>query len=238
VRTFGLYLESGPKRRKTMVHVIDLLGCIANGPTTEDALEGTREAIRTYMRFLKRHGEDAGPDEPFETKIEAHITEGTWLGNGSPYIIYEPDLAPVTQRDLDVFLGRFHGMRDEFVAWAERQDDASLDRDAGPGRSARAILHHVVCNPGYYVTPFLGAKRGFSRLQHQVERGEVSLVEAFRTAEAWVDELLRASTPEQRRLVEERPSEVRTLRKVLRHVLEHDWEHLRELSRRPGGPEL
>ena len=238
MRTYGLYVESGPKRRKTMVHVIQLLGCIANGPTTDDALEATPDAIRTYLRFLKRHGEDASPDEPFDTRIVEHITKGTWLGNGSPYIIYEPDFAPVTEHDLDVFLGRFHAMRDEFVAWVEKQDDTSLDRDATPGRSGRAILHHVVCNPGYYVTPFLGAKRGFSRLQDQTERGEVSIVEAFRTAEAWVAELLLTSTPEQHSLVEERPNEVRTLRKVIRHVLEHDWEHLRELSRRPGGPKL
>jgi len=128
--------------------------------------------------------------------------------------------------------------RDEFVAWAEKQDNESLDRDASPGRTSRAILYHVVCNPGYYLTPFLGAKRGFSRLQHQTERGEVPIIEAFRTAETWVAELLQASTPEQRSLVEERPNEVRTLRKVIRHVLEHDWEHLRELSRRPGGPQL
>ena len=32
--------------------------------------------------------------------------------------------------------------------------------------------------------------------------------------------------------------DARTLRKVLCHVLEHDWRHLTELSRRPGGPSL
>jgi hypothetical protein len=32
--------------------------------------------------------------------------------------------------------------------------------------------------------------------------------------------------------------DARTLRKALRRVLEHDWEHLAELSRRPGGPSL
>lgn len=31
------YLESGPQKRKTMVHVLSLLGCVANGPTTEAA---------------------------------------------------------------------------------------------------------------------------------------------------------------------------------------------------------
>jgi hypothetical protein len=32
---YDLYLESGPKRKKTMVHVLDLLGCIVHGPTTD-----------------------------------------------------------------------------------------------------------------------------------------------------------------------------------------------------------
>jgi len=61
---YGLYLEPGPKRRKTMVHVLDLLGCIANAPTTEDALAATPEAIEAYLRFLKRIGEDIDPDAP------------------------------------------------------------------------------------------------------------------------------------------------------------------------------
>jgi len=36
--TYDLYLESGPRRKKTMVYVLDLLGCMANGLTTEEAL--------------------------------------------------------------------------------------------------------------------------------------------------------------------------------------------------------
>ncbi len=51
-------------------------------------------------------------------------------------------------------------------------------------------------------------------------------------------ERLRATTREERAAVRERPKDVRTLRKALRRMLEHDWEHLAELSRRPGGPRL
>ena len=39
--TYGLYLDHGPKRKKTMVHVIDLMGCVHNGPTTDQVLEET-----------------------------------------------------------------------------------------------------------------------------------------------------------------------------------------------------
>ena len=94
-----LYLESGPKRRKTMVHVLDLLGCIANGPTTEEALEATPEAIRAYLRFLRRHGEAVDPEAAFDTKVAEHITEGEWLGNGSPSVLFGPDLRPVSKAE-------------------------------------------------------------------------------------------------------------------------------------------
>ena len=72
--TYDLYLESGPRRRKTMVHVLDLLGCVAVGPTTDDAIAATPEAIRAYRRFLCRHGEDIDPDAPFDTRVAEHIT--------------------------------------------------------------------------------------------------------------------------------------------------------------------
>jgi len=43
---YSLYLESSLLWRKTMVHVLDLPSCIAQGPTMEDALEATPRAIR------------------------------------------------------------------------------------------------------------------------------------------------------------------------------------------------
>ena len=45
MKTYGLHLESGPKRMKTMVHVPELLGCVANGPTTDAALAATPESM-------------------------------------------------------------------------------------------------------------------------------------------------------------------------------------------------
>ena len=97
----GLYLESGPRHRKTMVHVLDLLGCVAVGPTTEAALAATPDAIRAHLRFMRRHGEPIDPDALFETEVVEHITEGDWLGNGSPYLVFAPDLEPVTSEEIE-----------------------------------------------------------------------------------------------------------------------------------------
>jgi predicted RNase H-like HicB family nuclease len=238
MKDYPLYLESGPKRMKTMVHVFDLLGCIANGPTTEAALEATPEAIRSYLAFLSGvAGERVNPRERFTTHVAQHVTEGTWLGNGSPYARFERDLEPLSVAEVETYLARFMALRETIATWGAGQSAKVLDATPVEGRPARAILLHVLGPTGAYLSSVLGTQTGFSRLHTQAERGEVALDEALMRAASMAAEAIRAATPEQLAAVIERPKEVRTLRKALRSLLEHDWEHLRELSRRPGGPE-
>ena len=114
---YALYLESGPRHRKTMVHVPALLGCIANGPTTEDALAATPDAIRGFLRFLRtidEPGEPADPDAPFTTAVAEHLTQGEWMGNGSGSIVFATDLAPPTAEEIALYLRRFHAMRERW----------------------------------------------------------------------------------------------------------------------------
>ena len=237
--TYDLYLESGPQRKKTMVHVGSLLGCVANGPTTEAALEATPDAIRAYLRFLKRHGERVDPQAPFETRVAEHLTEGGFLGQGSPYIVFAPDREPVTEAEIETSIGRFHGLAEEWTAWLATQGDAALDAKPVAGRTARAIALHAIGPTGGYLSAALGGAKGFSSIHGRAERGQIPLAEAFRLTDELVAETLRATTPEQRSGTRRRPSgEERTLRKAIRRMLEHPWEHLAELSRRDGGPRL
>jgi hypothetical protein len=232
---YALYLESGPKHRKTMVHVLDLLGCIANGPTTEAAIEATPAAIESFRRFCARHGEDLDAEAPFTTCVVEHVTEGDWLGNGSPYATFTPDLAPVSDAEVVLLLQRFHWLREELAAWAEAQADEALDAKPAEGRTARAILLHVM-NVGGHLSTALGGVTGFSRVCAATERGQISLAEGLREVEAIASARVLSATPAERAAVIQRPKEIRTLRKALRRMLEHSWEHLAELSRRPGGP--
>jgi predicted RNase H-like HicB family nuclease len=230
---YSLYLESGPRRKKTMVHVFDLFGCIANGPTTEAALEATPDAIRSYLAFLHANGEDVDAAAPFETEVVEHVTEGEWLGNGSPYANFPPDLEPVTAEEIDLYLWRFHAMREALAAWGERRPDEELDAaPAGGGRTGRAVLLHVATGPGSYLATAIEGVTGFHRVQTALERGQMPIPEAIRKVEALATGYLRSTTPEQRAAVNQRPREIRTLRKAVRRMLEHDWEHLAELSRR------
>ena len=235
--TYDLYLESGPRQRKTMTHVLDLLGCVATGPTTAEAVAATPDAIRAYLRFLQRHGEAAQPDASFETRVVEHITEGDWLGNGSPYLLFEADLQPVSEAEIDTFLRRFGWLRGELADWVDGLAEPQLDETpAGGGRPTRAVLLHVLGPTGSYLSTALGGLKGFSALHGAAERGELGLAEALCRSIAMVDECVRAATPEQRAAVHPHPKNTRTLRKGLRRLLEHDWEHFAELARRPGRP--
>jgi predicted RNase H-like HicB family nuclease len=216
-----------------MVHVPELLGCVVTGPTTEETLAATPEAIRAYRRFLRRHGEAIDPEAPFETRVAEHITEGDWIGNGSPYLMFAPDWEPVTEAELEAALARFGWLREELSVWAELPDAALDAAPSGGGRTARRILLHVLGPTGAYLSGPLGGAPGFSRLHGQAERGEIPLTEALHRSVTMVDDLVRTSTPEQRSAVRgEETRNARTLRKSLRRLLEHDWEHLVELSRR------
>jgi predicted RNase H-like HicB family nuclease/uncharacterized damage-inducible protein DinB len=239
VTEYGLYLESGPQHKKTMVHVPQLLGCMANGPTSQAAIEAIPDAIRAFRRFMRRAGEDVDADAVFTTRVEEHLTGGVFIGNGSPYISYGPDLEPVSEAELATLASRLSHLREEIAAWAEKADDARLDSKVeGSSRSSRAILLHVLGPTGAYLSPVLGTISGISRLQTGAERGQVGLGDALRQATGLVVERLSRTTAEERSKVIQRPNEIRTLRKALRRMLEHDWEHLAELSRRPGGPSV
>jgi hypothetical protein len=140
---------------------------------------------------------------------------------------------------LTTFINRVARLREELAAWAETQATAALTLTVpGSRRSSRAILLHVLGPTGAYLSPVLGSIAGISRLQTAADRGEIEITDALRQATALVIECLRQVTPEERSKVLQRPKEVRTLRKALRRMLEHDWEHLAELSRRQGGPLL
>jgi predicted RNase H-like HicB family nuclease len=237
---YALYLESGPRHRKTMVHVPALLGCIATGPTSEAAVAATPDAIRTFLRFLRRAGEPVDPEAPFETHVAQHIDDKSviWLGNGSPYVAFETDFAPVSETELATYTARFQAMRDVLIAWAESQTEAALDAETEAGRTNRAVLLHTLGAASSYLSPVLGTISGSSRLHTLAERGELPVTEALRQSGALVIERLRTVTAAERSAVIEREKETRTLRKGIRRLLEHEWEHLAELSRRRDGPRL
>ena len=228
MKTYDFYVESGPMRRKTMVHVPALAGCIARGDTTDAALEATPEAIRAYLRFLARHGEGIAPTAAFKTRVVEHQTEGPWLGQGLIFI--ETDLEPLSARDAAAMLarlGRIHAGLRELTA-----DMTAKQLDAAPktGRPVRRILEHIVGAEGSYLREVTGA----SRLAREVSEGSVGAHDAL-------DRLLEMETARVKSMSARERSEMVmrgqarwTARSALRRMLEHPWEHYVEIAERTG----
>lgn len=236
---YDLYLESGPRRRKTMVHVPSLLGCVATGATTEEALANTPAAIQSFLSLLAHLGEDVNPGSPVETRVVEHITEGQWLGNGSPYLLFAPDRVPLSDDAIRSALDRFDRFNQFWQDWMGTQRDVDLDATSNAGgRTARAVLMHVLGARGSYLAAALGGAPGFGRIHSAVERGDLELIPAFAQSGDLIRARVEATSPAERTGVRELPAGPRTLHQALRRMLEHEWEHLAELARRPGGPKL
>jgi uncharacterized damage-inducible protein DinB len=232
--TYSLYLESGPQRKSTLIHVIDLLGCACFGPTTDEAIAATPDEIRAYLRYLKRHGEKVDPTAPIVTRVAEHITEGDFLGHGSTQAVYAPDRKPVTAAELATYLRRLEWSRADLLGLVKGVSAKALDAKPAKGRSLRDILLHVLGSDAGYLANALGAVKAVNAPINAAGRGELDVRIALQEARDAAIERLRALTPSERAFVKEHPSGARTMRKTIRRMLEHEWEHRREIAQRLG----
>jgi len=154
---YALYVESGPKRRTTQVHALDLLGCVTVGPTTEEALSATPDTIRAYLRLLQTHGEPVDPDAPFTTTVAAHITAGPWIGQGDPVEGFAPDFAPLAPEDLARYLRYAAAIRAALLTLIRATPPARFAADPAAGsRTLARIVDHVAAAGGGYVRSTVG----------------------------------------------------------------------------------
>jgi predicted RNase H-like HicB family nuclease len=234
-KTYLLYLESGPKKRKTMVHVLELLGCIAQGATTAEALQVTPAAICEFLRFLSRHGDPVDPSEDFATEVAEHVMEGGWLGNGDPASGFEPDFQPLTIVGLQDYV--------RHLAWIHAALAASvaglpLERltaqPEGNARTLYAILEHSATSECTYLRMAVGKVPGMAEALKPVQTGPEDL--AAHLAGLWqILESRFASLSEIERTQPVPHGQVTwTAYRGLRRALEHNWEHLLEISARLG----
>lgn len=230
--TYRLYLDHGPKRKTTMVHVIDLMGCIANAGTTDEALEITPDAIRRFARFLAARGDAIDPEAPFGTTIAEEVTEGPWLGQG--VAVFGPDHDPVTRREVARLLDRHAWIRGATLDLVRDMTPQELVAKPTKGRPAAAILQHVLEADGGYLSSGLATNRAYNKLGREAEAGEVDVREALAEGARLFEDDLRAATPVQLKTVIPRGRSIGSVNRTLRRALEHGWEHLRELERRLG----
>ncbi len=232
---YALYLESGPLRRKTMVHVLDLLGCMVQGPTTEVAVEAAPDAIRTFLRFLKRHGEAVKPDASFTTKVAVHTTAGKWLGQGDPDGGFAADTLPLRAEDLKVYLKRLAWLRADLLEMVSglSQKQMTAEPESG-GRPVRRILEHIAGAHYAYLQGPLSKPQGLAGSLRAVEQS-ADIPAALTAFWELANTRLNAITEEERKAQVRHGVKIWTARRAMRRILEHEWEHFQEISRRLDG---
>lgn len=234
---YALYLESGPRQRKTMVHVVDLLGCIAQGATTPEVLEATPEAIRTFLRFLNRHDTQVSPEADISTSIAAHIMEGHWLGNGDPTPGFAPDFQTLTPEDMETYLQRLTWLHADLLDLIRPlSPEKLLAKPEGSGRSIFHILEHMAESQGVYLRYLVGKVPELSEVLKTVKVGPQEIPTALIQLWEITQSRMRATTQEERSQFVAHGQVTWTARRAMRRMLEHDWEHLVEIANRLETP--
>jgi predicted RNase H-like HicB family nuclease len=226
-KIYDLYVESGPRMQKTMVHVPSLAGCIARGDTTDAALDATPEAIANYLRFLARHGESVDPERRISTRVAMHITEGGWLGNGSVFL--PTDERPLKLPEASALMDRLARLHDGLRELTAGMSTRQLAARPAKGRPIATILDHI-CGEGGYLRGVSGA----SRIQREVEQGRRAPLDALDELLVLERDRLRTMRADERTSVVMRGQQRWTARYAVRRMLEHCWEHYVEIAERMG----
>jgi predicted RNase H-like HicB family nuclease/uncharacterized damage-inducible protein DinB len=227
---FALYLESGPQRKKTLAHVLDLLGCVVQGDTSDDAVAAAPDAIRAYLSYLRRHGEKVDPRESIETRVAEHNTEGMFSGQA----LWPLDLKPLPPAALARYLRWLDWSRADLLALTKQIDDKGLRAKPAKGRSLRDILLHVLDADKSYVYALVGPLKAMGEPTNAADRGDLDLRIALKEARAAALDRLKTLTPAERAKVRKAGQSTYSAYRVIRRMLEHEWEHRREIAARLG----
>lgn len=157
-----------------------------------------------------------------------------WLGNGDPSIVFASDEAAVTPKDVAVWVARFGALRTATVALLAPLGPKELNAKPARGRAVGDVLRHAMGAAPMYIRTF-GPVTEMNRLARQAEKEPDAVCELAADQGELLAERLRSLRPADRKAVQRRGEtgqNVWTARKSFRRLLEHEWEHHRELVER------
>jgi uncharacterized damage-inducible protein DinB/predicted RNase H-like HicB family nuclease len=227
---YPLYLESGPQHKKTLLHVLALLGCVVQGDTTAETVAAAPDAIGAYRRYLGRHGEKLDASVKIETRIAEHNTEGLFSGQA----IWPQDLKPLAPAALARYVRWLDWSRADLLELVRGIDEKRLRAKPPQGRSLRDILLHVLVADKGYVYALVGPLKPMGEPTNAADRGDLDLRIALKEARAAAIDRLKRLTPAERRTVRKAGQSTYSAHRVIRRMLEHEWEHRREIAARLG----
>ncbi|HET8570051.1 MAG TPA: DinB family protein [Candidatus Limnocylindria bacterium] len=227
---YRLFAHTGPQRKATQVYVLDLVGCCLYRRTADDAIRDAPDEIRAYLSWLRRHGEDVDPDAPVDATVVEESHAGGFIGSAEVV----SDVEPVTPREIERYARWLEWGREDLLALVEGLGAKALDAKPAQGRSVRSILEHVLGADKGYLYSGLGVTKSVGDPTNAALAGRMDLFEALRTARVAAIERIRRATAAERSRVRKGGRSTHTLRRSLRAMLSHEWQHRREIEARLG----
>jgi predicted RNase H-like HicB family nuclease/uncharacterized damage-inducible protein DinB len=189
-----------------LAHVPVLRGCIASGTTRDEAIGNARRSFRAYLELLAargvstEHWKDLDPDA-FEAR------------DMPPERIVPEDIGPMEEHELRDFLHQFEASRAALISLVREISSEDLERKPTETMwSVREALEHVMLTEASLLSRLeKWPADPFNTLQavHRMAFQRFTIMEPADTA---LDHLVMG-----RRW---------TTRKVMRRMLEHEFEHL------------
>lgn len=232
---YALYLESGPQHKKTMVHVLELLGCVVRGATTEEALINSPAGIRTYLEFLQASGEPFDASAPFTTHIQAHIIGSSWIGEGNPACGFAPDFDSLSRQNFNAYINRLEALHERLFKLIQPLTLEQLHAEPANGhRSVFHILEHSADSEYAYLRQQIGPDKTIQKTFKEINSANPLLPAALLDYWQLLSDRLRSFSDAELNAQVPHGQTIWTAYRTLRRLLEHNWEHCEEIRERLG----
>ena len=225
---YDLLVETGPQHKSTLVHIPELLGCVVYARTMDDAVGSAPAMIGSFIASLRRHGEKIAARTPVTTRVAELSEKGGFIGIAE----FTSDFDPVTPAEVTRYARWLGWAREDLLREVASLSRKQLEAKPAQGRPIRAILEHVLGADKAYVYAAFGITKSVGDPTNAALRGVLDLGVALREARLAGIERLRAATPDERTRVRRGGQSLHTLRRMLRAMLEHEWEHRQEIQAR------
>jgi hypothetical protein len=205
--------------RESMAFFRELPGCYCSAPTYQALLAVIPDAIADYLKWIKAN--DITMLDEFDGQIDVRIAEHILAENGTIGPLFEADLAPPDDIEIDTALNVAAAARAALLELYEQVSPAQhMHRLSPESWSLYEHMQHLLESEAWYI----------SRLQeHPTEPASnappAGIAMTFFDNAMDYELALRALTPEQRQHIYTHNDEQWTAAKVLRRMTEHLREH-------------